>query len=177
MEIEISFTNLIRVIEKMEDSKKVDPAVIGVLDKLIESCKEIQKYWVEREDLPIEDSFILYHASRNSRLVLEKMKKRFLLAEERHENPEVIDDSLLMLPHLSELCSIVSFFTKRELTPESRLLISQRLRLLRDSASNVSMLPSPEEEKKGLNREKLKRRFDRFTNTLQAMFFETEGSS
>ena len=177
MKIDISFTNLIRVIEKMEDSKTVDPTVIGVLDELIESCEEAQRYWVEREELPIEDSFILYHASRNSRLVLEKMKERFLSAEERHENPEVIGDSLLVLPHLSELCSIVSFLTKRELTPESRLLISQRLRLLRNAASNVSMLPSPEEEKQGLDRKKLKRRFDRFTSTLQAIFLETEGPS
>lgn len=168
-----SFTNLFHQLEIMEKSRKVDLSVIGVLDGLVEDCRRMEKFWIENEQIPVEDSYLLYHATRNSRLIFGKMKERFVLASEKHENPKVIEDSLMVAPLLGELHSTVVSLMNRVVTPELQFLISHRLRLLRNIASNVSMLPSPEEEMKGIDRRKLKRRFNRFTNTLQAMLVET----
>lgn len=156
----------------MEKSRKVDVSVINTLDSLIESCEKIEQSWIENKEIPIKSSFLLYHASRNSRLVLEKMKERFITASEIYENPGIINDSMLVVPILNGLCDLIFSLTKRAITPEMHSFVSKRLRLLRNTASNVSLLPSPEEEIKGVDRRKLKRRFSRFADTLQAMFIE-----
>lgn len=167
-----SFTILVQRLETMEETKEVDISVVEILDKLIEDCKESEKFWIKKGGIAIEKSFLLYHASRNSRLILEKMKERFVLAGKKHENPRIISDSLALVPLLSELCFILFSLRKRRITSELYGVVSQRVRLLRNAAYNVSMLPSPEEEMKGLDRTRLEKRFNRFADTLQAMFVE-----
>jgi len=173
VEKESIFNNLFQQLEKMEESREVDISVINTLDNLIGTCKKIEQSWIENEEIPIESSFLLYHASRNSRLVLEKMKHRFIKASETHENPKIVNDSMLVAPILGGLCDLMFSLTKRAITPEIHLFVSKRLGLLRNTASNVSLLPSPEEEMKSVNRKKLKTRFSRFADTLQAMFIES----
>jgi hypothetical protein len=100
------------------------------------------------------------------------MKQRFILAAQRNENPHVISDSIQVVPILSELCEAILALKERVITPELLSFISNRLKLLRNIASNVSMIPSLEEEIKGIDKKKFKSRFSRFAEDLQAIFIE-----
>jgi hypothetical protein len=165
------FTVLIEKLEGMEQRQEADASIIEILDELIKNCRERERFWVESE-LPIDSSFLLYHSARNTRLVLEKMKNRFIMAVKSDENPHIISDSLEIIPILSELYDATLPLKEQPFSPEVLSFISNRLRLLRNMAYKVSMMPSPEEEIAGIDREKFKKRFSRFAETLQAMFIE-----
>jgi len=163
---------LFQQLDDMKKAQKVDISIVNTLDKLIENCKGIEQFWIKNEKIPIENSFLLYHALRNSRLVFEKMKTRFIKANKTHENPKIVEDSILVLPMLSELCNVIFALREREITPEICSFISRRLKSLRNIASHVSLLPSPSEEIKSVNRRKLMNRFSQLTDTLQGIFGE-----
>lgn len=178
MKEEDVFAILLQQLEKMEEAQKVDISVADTLNDLIQKCKIDEQFWIKNEKMPIDASFLLYHCVRNSRLILEKMKQRFLSAYEKNENPHVIEDSIQVIPVLSEICEAISALKEKEpiISPEILSIISNRLKSLlkslRTVAANASMLPSPEEELKGVDKRKIKRRFSRFADALQAMFIE-----
>lgn len=173
MENKSASAGLIQLLESMEETQVVDLSITGIIDNLISDCSSTELYWM-KSDIPIETSFLMYHSSRNSRIILEKMKQRFIESVEKHENPAVIGDSLQVAPMLSELHQAVSFLKERKMAPEMYSLLSKRLKALRSVASDVSMLPSAEEELRSVDKKKLKRRFGRFADTVQAMFIESE---
>lgn len=156
-------------LQEMEKVGKVNLAVVNTIDKLVEACYSTESFWRDNEKIPIQSSFMLYHASRNVRIVLQKMKQRFIEAEEKHENPTVVHESLAVIPSLGELCATLSSLTKQTLTKDMVGIISQRVGYLRDTAFVNSLLPEPEEEMKELDKNRLKKRFGEFANTLQAM--------
>lgn len=167
-----NFVILIEKLEKMEQLQKVDLSIIEILDELIRNCKETENFWVESENLPVDTSFLLYHSTRNSRLVLERMKNRFISAVEKNENPHIISDAIQIAPLVIELCEMAFSLKKRPITPEVLSFISNRLKLLRNTAYKLSMMPSPEEEIAEIDKKKFKKRFSRFAEALQAMFIE-----
>jgi hypothetical protein len=172
LEANDSFADLIERLERMKQLQKVDTSVVEILDELIRKCKETERFWIESENLPVDTSFLLYHSTRNSRLVLEKMKDRFIMAAKKGENPHVISDSMEVVPILSELYEATSLLRERPIAPEVLSFISNRLKTLRNVAYKVSMLPSPEEEIAEVDRAKFKKHFGRFAETLQAMLIE-----
>ncbi|MBC7112708.1 MAG: hypothetical protein H5T34_01580 [Candidatus Methanomethyliales bacterium] len=172
MEKKGNFVALIEKLERMEQLKVVDISVLEILDDLIKDCKETELFWIENRNLPIDTSFLLYHSTRNSRLVLEKMRDRFITARKNKENPHIISDSIEIVPILSELYEATLSLRDRPITPEVLSFISNRLRLLRNIAHRVSMMPSPEEEIAKIDKEKFKKHFSRFAETLQVMLIE-----
>ena len=156
-----------------QETGKTDKSIFGIFDTIIEHCKKAEEFWIERKDIPVESAFLLYHSTRNSRLILEKMKDRFLLAEEKKENPKVAEDSLFVFPYLNELCFLTSSLKEKNVTPKLKIVISQKLEALRSVASTYSMLPSPEEEIKGLDRKEMRKCFLNLSQSLQAMFGES----
>jgi len=157
-------------LQKMEKVGKVDTSVVNTLDNLVESCHSIENFWRDNDKIPIQNSFMLYHASRNARIILKKMKQRLIEARERHENPIVVEQSLAIIPSLSELCAIVSALTKQVPTKALVDIVSQKVEYLRDVAFINGLLPTPEEEMKELDQKRLKKCFGQFADTLQAMF-------
>jgi len=169
---ENTFEILFQKLQDMEESQKIDLSVVDLINSLIENCKDDEKFWVKNEKIPLEVSFLLYHSTRNARLVLEKMKDRFLKAEEKHENPKIVSDSITVMPALATLCNIIFSLKGKTITPEIQSFVLKRLKALRSTADEANLLPSPEEEMKTVNRRKLKGRFNRFANTLRAMLVE-----
>lgn len=157
-------------LQKMEKAGKVDVSIVNTLDKLIDVCQSTENFWRDDEKVTIQSSFLLYHASRNARIIIKKMKQRFIEAEEKHENPAVLHESLAIIPSLSELCATVSSLTTQTLTNELVNIVSEKLEYLRDIAFVHSLLPTPEEEMEELDKNRLKKRFGQFADTLQAMF-------
>lgn len=173
MERENALTSLYNQLVITQETGKVDKSIFDIFDAVIEDCKKAEEFWMERKEIPIESAFLLYHSSRNSRLIVEKMKTRFLMAEEKKENPKVAEDSLFVFPYLNELCFLLSSFEEKNVTPELKTIISQKLGALRSVASTYLMLPSPEEEMIELNKKELRKCFLNLSKTLQAMFGES----
>ncbi|MEX2705365.1 MAG: hypothetical protein Q6352_008910 [Candidatus Freyrarchaeum guaymaensis] len=166
------FKTLLEQLEQMNETQKVDISVVKVLDSLIEDCRTNERFWIKNEKIPIETSFLLYHSTRNSRLILEKMKQRFILADEKEDNPHIVSDALQVVPVLNELYEVISALKYLEIKTELLSFLSSKLRQLRNVASIASMIPSPEEEIKEIDKKKLKRRFSRFADTIQVIFIE-----
>jgi hypothetical protein len=165
-----SFDDLFKQLQEMETAGKVNLSILGTIDKLIDSCNATENFWRDNKQVMIQQSFSLYHASRNSRIILKKMKKRFIEAEEKHENPSVVHDSLNILPQLSELYATLSSLTKQTLNKQLVDNVSEKVDYLRDVAYLNNMLPTPEEEIEELDQKHLKKRFTEFASTLQAMY-------
>lgn len=157
-------------LQEMEKVGKVDVSIVETIDKLIDSCNSTESFWRDNEKVTVQSSFLLYHASRNARIVLNKMRRRFIGAEEKHENPSVVHNSLSIIPPLSELCVTLSFLTKQVPTKELVDNVSEKVEYMRDAAFANNLLPTPEEEMEEIDKERLKKRFGEFAGTLQAMF-------
>jgi hypothetical protein len=157
-------------LQEMEKVRKVDKTVLKTIDKLLEGCHSTESFWRDNKKESVQNSFMLYHASRNVRIILQKMKQRFLEAEEKHENPVVVEDSIAIIPTLSEVCVTISSLVKQTLTKDLVKMVSEKVQYLRDVALANSLLPTPEEEIQELDEKRLKKRFSEFAGTLQAMY-------
>ncbi len=166
------FTDLFDSLTEMEEEGKLDSTAVDKLDGLIKRCKELEEFWSKSEEKPIEDAFILYHASRNLRLILEKMRSRFTSATENKGNPQVIVDALRVTPALNQLFNTIVFNLRKPVTGEMRSLISQRTKTLRSISAEASMLPSFEDEIRDASPEMLKKEFKRFAGRIRATFVE-----
>lgn len=168
-----ALTSLYKQLVNTQETGKIAKSIFDIFDIIIKDFEKTEEFWIERKEIPVESAFLLYHSSRNSRLILEKMKARFLMAEEKKENPKVADDSLFVFPYLNDLCFLTSSLKEKNITPELKTIISQKLGTLRSVASAYSMLPLPEEEIKGLDKKELRKCFLNLSKTLQAMFGES----
>jgi len=157
-------------LQKMERAAEVDRTVLNTLDKLIDACYSTESFWRDNKKESVQSSFMLYHASRNARIILQRMKQRFIEAEEKHQNPLVIEESIAIIPPLSELCVTISSLVKQTLTKDLVNMVSEKVQYLREVAFANSLLPTPEEEMQELDEKRLKKRFGEFADTLQAMF-------
>lgn len=166
------FESVYEQLSKMEEEKIIDISIVKHFDELIQDLKMQEQFWVDNRKVPIEDTFVIYHASRNSRLILEKMKNKFLVAEQKQANPKVIEDSLRVMPNLLELYATISPLVEKPITPEIRSLVLERLRAVKNIATEASMIPSFEEETKGVDPKLVKKQFANLTDTLQAIFSE-----
>lgn len=170
-EVEV-FDSIYAKLEEMDERQKVDLSIMNELDILMRRFKELELFWIENRKVKIDDAFILYHCARNCWNILNKMQTRFSEAQEKHLNPQVVRDSSQVISSIHTLYDLVGTPSEEPLGPEKMTLVLKRLKEMRDIASNVSMLPSYQEETKDLNILQLKKQFVGMAERLQAEFFE-----
>jgi hypothetical protein len=147
-------------LNRMETEGIVDPSFVKKIDTLDLELTKMKKYWVEQKAVPVSSAFIFYSAMHNGKLVLSKMKKRFISATETGtgDNPGIACDSQLIIPIIAELYQK----TVQAAEEKERLnvfLTNEMLKLvpsLRTTAKLVSLLPTPEEEAKEIDAAQLK---------------------
>jgi len=159
-------------LEEMEDKGRVDLSILEEFDFIMKQFKELELFWIENKKAKVEDAFLLYHCARNCGNVLTKMRTRFLEAEKKHLNPDVVRDAQQIMPTLSAVYEIVALPLKEPLNKELQMHIIQRLKEMRNIASSLSFLPTFEEETKDINMTKFKRHFLELAESLQASYFE-----
>lgn len=76
------FETLIVEFERMEKEGVVDLSVLIDIENAIEDSSQKEKYWIHSEK-NVNETFMMFHAARNNRLVTEKLKRRLQLAEEK----------------------------------------------------------------------------------------------
>lgn len=166
------FHAIYRKLNTMDEEKIVDLSILEEFQKLQAEFSEIEARCIKDQKLAIEDAFIIYHASRSSRMILEKISQRFKEAEKQHENPIIVDLSKNIFPHMNDLYNLITSACKRETPKNFRSLILQRLKSLRDAAAASSMLPSITEEKRGISKIMLRKSFQNIADDFQAMLNE-----
>jgi hypothetical protein len=133
-------------LEEMQASRRLDETAIPMIKQAINESIKREESWLSNKNLPTQSAFVLYHASRNTRMILEKMLNRFMLAAQRHENPKVVDDAMVVFPELHELCGYIDSLKADNLSGSFLEFIKKRVRALRNTADRVGMLPTTEEE-------------------------------
>jgi hypothetical protein len=152
---------------EMQTSRKVDLSSLEIIKTAIDKSAEREDYWLSNKKIALQSAFVLYHAARNTRIVLEKMYERFLHAAEMRENPKVVDDAMSVIPELSEMCGYVDSLQNIKITAEVLEFVRRRTRNLRNTAQRVEMLPSIEEEMKAVDRKALARELNSVAEDLR----------
>jgi len=140
---------------EMQTSRKVDLSSLDLMKNAIAKSTEREQYWLSNRDIAPQSAFVLFHASRNSRMVLEKMRERFAHALEKHENPQVVDDAMIVFPELSEVCGYIDSLQGVEITIDLLQFVRRKVRNLRNTAQKAEMWPSFEEETKTVSKAEL----------------------
>lgn len=139
-------------LEEMQVSRKLDESAIPVIKQAIINNKEREDFWLSNKEISPQAAFVLYHASRNTRVIMEKILARFLTAAELHQNPHVVDDAMLVYPELNEMCSFMDSLKTAKLTDSLLGFVRTRARILRGTAEKAKMFPTTEEEMAKVNK-------------------------
>jgi len=144
----------------MEEKREVDLKIIPDLRALAKEYSQIERYWA-KQDIDANVAFPAFHAARNSRIIVEKIIKRF----EEHkpnENPKIVSETENVIPLLLEISSRLK--AAQEILPETQLYLSRQLfdttRKLRNTANNMGMLPSLDDELEDVDKKILIEEFD-----------------
>lgn len=167
----ILFNPIFRKLDEMQKSEKVDLSIIDDFTHLEDELTTIEKSCTSTKGRKVEDVFLFYHAIRSSRMIINKINIRFAEAKKRHENPVVVDLSKMVLPNISELCSLIIPLcgnSSHVMSDGEKKAILIRLKKIRDNASSTQMLPTVEEERKGLEQKKLQTGFQGLMQSIQA---------
>lgn len=153
------------------ESKKIKPEVLMALDKGIRIFSDYEKFWARQKNIPIQTAFLCYLASRNSRMILTRMKDKFEEAQSKKENPRVVWEAESLILTIWELHNKITEVS--ETVPNiSPLKVSKFLELvssLRRSAGKVGMLPAAKEELVGFNRKMIEKEFDKLDSRIGVM--------
>lgn len=158
-------------LDEMEQKQVVDASILADFTVLEKRLSEFEAECASSKDRETEDAFLLFHVMRSSRMIVEKVSLRFAEAKSQHENPVVVDLSRMVIPRLSDLYNLVSPILqdkKHILSLGERNAILRRLKIARDIASATAMLPSVEDEKKGVLKSDLRNRFQGLAESLQS---------
>ncbi|MFQ5892580.1 MAG: hypothetical protein ACE5HW_07285 [Candidatus Methanofastidiosia archaeon] len=166
------FEQVYKKLTSMEYERKIDLSILNDLKLLQKTFAELEGYWKGSEEVPIKEAFVLFHSARSSRMILEKMGLLFLKAKERHQNPQIVHSASLVLPCINDLYNMIEPFKERKVTNAIIPLVRRRLRALRDIAQSTSMLPSLEDEIRGVRASELKKKFEIIANNVEATISE-----
>ena len=169
-----SFEILIDKFERMEIDGVIDSSAILELQNAIDNCLKNEEFWIKSEN-HISDSFLMYHATRNNRLIAEKIKERLHFAKNKGDNPKIALDALKILPSMAEIFNLISFMENKKLSQSVVDYISSQSRVLREKAEVVSLLPSIKDESASLDKRKVRSRFNRLVKAVEDDSFEIQG--
>ena len=149
---------------EMEERKKINSNVIRQLNLFLRELYAKERLWVSRLDVPIKTAFVLYLAARNSMMILEKLIQKIEKANQFRQNPQVIREAMQIFPLIFD---IYTGLEKAEATvPDVGFSLQKRIfdsvKTLRNAAGKFGLLPTFNEETRGIDREIVKEEFARW---------------
>ena len=145
-------------LNRMETERLVDHSFVAKIDTLGSEFTKMKQYWSDQKAVSVRSAFIFYSAMHNAELVLSKMKNRFSKAYETDDNPGIACDSLLIMPVISEVFQKTAQAAeeKQSLNPFLPTEMLKLVSTLRTTAKLVNLLPTLDEEVKGIDKNRLK---------------------
>lgn len=150
------FNKMTALCNKMEEIGKIEPSS---LDNMVENIDNTAGLLTTIEKLlstnasgsDVKSAFLGYHIVRNLNLVLAKMKQRYINAKEANDNPVVAEDSLSILPVMSESIEVAMKYAGKKITDGEEEVLLSHINALREITSEVKMKLSSEEESKTIS--------------------------
>lgn len=118
----------------MEASGKVDLSILKLLDELRSLIKDLKLKWLENRNT---DSYYFYQGLRNIELMLDRMQERFEHAPEKHDNPQIAKDSVILFKVVDELLALTETDNINEYSVNN---ILHKTRDLRETASKQNLI-------------------------------------
>lgn len=168
MEKRDSYIILSEELEAMQVSRKITSSAIPTIGTVVEDCKNREKFWISNTEVTPQVAFVLYHTSRNTRIIFQKMHTKFVRASELHLNPEVVDQATTVFPELLEMCNLLDSLREKEITPEMIDFLRRRVRSLRNTARKAEMLPTIEDELQAVDKGELSQEFKELADHLRS---------
>jgi hypothetical protein len=162
------------LLSRMQDTGEVDLAIVPKIEDSMELLTEMQNTIVNSKTTEAKQDFLAYHIIRNINLTMEKMKARFLVAKEMGDNPIVADDSIALVPVLSESFQVAEGIMSGKLTSVDQRLIMERIRVLRDSMYSSSMQITSEEESKRAPTAELEQEGKRLATAVKDLYTQKQ---
>lgn len=146
----------------MDETEKIDLAILNSLSKLRDLLKGIKSRWLKVEN---SDGFYFYQAARNTELILDKMESRFKDSQKADDNPKIAEDSLILLPVMDEILEITQSYKVSE---DSINEVLGRTRDLRKQAASTNLLEPLEANKECIDKDNMRLRFAALMKSLDA---------
>jgi len=156
----------------MEYKREIDVSILDDLKLCMHAFVELEEYWKSSEKAGVKEAFVLFHSARSSRMILGKLGMGFQKAKEKHQNPQIVHSASLVLPGVNDLYNMIKPLKDGKVNESIIPLVRRRLKALRDIAQNTSMLPSLEDEVRGVRASELKKRFEIIANNVEARISE-----
>jgi len=145
-EFALHLDGIVVSLNRMEKEQKVDLSVVPQIEEAIQLLEDSEREITSGPQEDVGTSFLAYHIIRNVRTALQKMKVRFREAKEKGDNPIVAEDSLAIIPILSESYEMAQRYARGPLSQSEESVVIDRIRILRDAMSSTSMVMSEQEE-------------------------------
>lgn len=137
----------------MEASGKVDPSILKLLDELRNMIKDLKQKWLENRNT---ESYYFYQGLKNIELMLDKMQDRFEHAPEKHDNPQIAEDSIALFKVVDDLLSITE---TNIIDNQSVNKILYKTRDLRNAAARLNLIEHLEVDVKMLDKDNIRYNF------------------
>ena len=149
-------------LDKMEETGKVDLAILDNLTTLCNFLKVIKSKWLDVEN---SDGFYFYQAARNVELILGKMEYRFKNSQKANDNPKIAEDSLLLLPNIDSILDATQSFKINKQSIDDVLI---KTHSLRNKAASTNLIESLEISRESLDKDNLRLQFSALMQKLDA---------
>ena len=147
-------------LDKMEETGKVDLAILNNIATLRDFLKTIKSKWLNIKD---SDGFYFYQAARNVELILGEMERRFKNSQKANDNPKIAEDSLLLLPNIDSILEITQSF---QINKQSIDQVLTKTYALRNKAANANLIEPLEINHQTLDKDNLRMQFSALMQKL-----------
>ena len=149
-----------RSLTEMEETGKVDLAILDSLSNLRGLLKSIKSRWLDIEN---SDGFYFYQAARNMELILGKMEYRFKNSQKSNDNPQIAEDSLILLPAIDGILEITQSY---KISEGSINDVLSRTRDLRNQAASTNLIESLEISREYIDKDNMRLQFAALMKSL-----------
>jgi hypothetical protein len=146
------FDRMTALCHKMEEVGAIDPAILDNIDRAKSTLSALANMLsTNTASSNVKSAFLGYHIIRNLNLILSKMKDRFTYSKDNNDNPIVAEDSLSILPILSESAEVAMKYAGKKVGEGEEELMLNHILKLREITSQANMTLTVEEEAKTIS--------------------------
>lgn len=171
------FDRMTALCNKMEETGKVDFTILENIDRAKSTLSALEKVLsTNTAGSSVKSAFLGYHIVRNLDLVLSKMRDRFVHSQETNDNPIVAEDSLEVLPTLSESIEVAMRYGGKKIgSGEEDLMLSHILKLREiTSQKNMQLTIEEEEQTISASKEALKAEEQKLSDAVKRRYIKEE---
>ena len=171
----MTFTNVGELIQNtyddfisFENTGKIDLKIVNTLDEIKEQLEENEKYWIDNNNISLDESFSFYLATRNSRLLIQKITKRVSESQKSNDNPQIALDSINILPLVQEISSILykAYKKQNNLDSVTKAKLVDYIFSLRAKAHNLNLSPEENDELERIDMQDFKENISKFCSNV-----------